>query len=234
MPSRDTILLIVFLGIVVNFLLACGLLVVPRLRERRRLRSIMSAATGGDRKLARSNARSAGRVTPAALDPETGLDLAPAWARWLADEDSRVRRYGRRATIVLVTIEGLDVLAEHLGVPAATPLTPVVANLRQHARESDRLARLGPAKFGVLLPETDEIRAINYVERVRAACDQWLESGNVALRLSIGWAEVNEGRGMHAAIEIAEDRLVVERRRDPYVEDVRATVAPTQTRAWIA
>ncbi|HEY0444133.1 MAG TPA: diguanylate cyclase [Candidatus Limnocylindrales bacterium] len=233
MPSRDTILLIVFIGIIVNFLLACGLLVVPRLRERRRLRSIMSG-TGGGAAIGRSSAHSPGRVSPAALDPETGLDLAPAWARWLADEDSRVRRYGRRATIVLVTVEGLDVLAEHLGVPAATPLTPVVANLRQHARESDRLARLGPAKFGVLLPETDEIRAINYVERVRAACDQWLESGNAALRLSIGWAEVNEGRGMHAAIEIAEDRLVVERRRDPYVEDVRAAVAPTQTRAWTA
>ena len=38
------------------------------------------------------------------------------------------------------------------------------------------------------MPETDEVLAINYVERVRHACDLWLESGAVSLRLAIGWA----------------------------------------------
>lgn len=238
MPSRDTLLLVIFVAIVVNFLLACALLVVPRLRGRAMRQSVTSDGAGGSGPsaavLSPESLRSASRAS-CALDPDTGLDLAPAWAHWLAEEDARVRRYGRRATIVLVAVEGLDRLAEHLGVPPATPLAPVVENLRHHARESDRLARLGPAKFGVLLPETDEIRAINYLERVRAACDQWLESGNVALRLSIGWAEVNEGRGMHAAIELAEDRLVVERRRDPYLDDVRAAAGPpSQASAWTA
>lgn len=236
MPSRDTLLLVIFGAIVVNLILACVLLVLPRLRERRLSRAVTSEGVGASGlsaavALSPDSPRSGSRAN-CALDPETGLDLAPAWAHWLAEEDARVRRYGRRATIVLLAVEGLDRLAEQLGVPAATPLAPVVDNLRQHGRESDRLARLGPAKFGVLLPETDEIRAINYLERVRAACDQWLESGSLALRLSIGWAEVNEGRGMHAAIELAEDRLVAERRRDPYLDDVRAAIGPPQVRAW--
>ena len=46
----------------------------------------------------------------------------------------------------------------------------------------------GAGRFAVLLPETDEIAAINYVERVRRACELWLESGAIALRLAIGWA----------------------------------------------
>ena len=49
--------------------------------------------------------------------------------------------------------------------------------IRRHARKADHVARLGPSRFGVLLPETDEVAAINYVERVRQACDLWLESG---------------------------------------------------------
>src|SRR3954453_9670420 len=196
MPSRETVLLVVFAAIVVNLILACGLLVVPRARGRLARRSVTAIGAGGSGPSAAETSPGSPRsVSKLPLDPDTGLDMLPAWTRWLADEDARVRRYGRRATIVLVAVEGIDRMAQHLGVEPGTPLIPVVSKLREHAREADRLARLGPAKFGILLPETDEIAAINYVERVRAACDQWLESGSVALRLSIGWAEVNEARG---------------------------------------
>jgi hypothetical protein len=64
----------------------------------------------------------------------------------------------------------------------------------------------------VLLLETDEIQAINYVERTRNACDSWLEAGGVASRLSIGWAEANNSRSIEAAVVMAEDRLNADRR----------------------
>src|SRR3954452_6153912 len=232
MPSRETVLLVVFSAIVVNLILACGLFVVPRIRSRMAGRSVTDLGAGGSGPSATETSPGSPRpVSKLPVDPETGVDTLAAWTRWLADEDARVRRYGRRSTIVLVAVEGLDRMAQHLGVEPNAPLLPVVTNLRDQARDADRVARLGPTKFGILLPETDEIAAINYVERVRAACDQWLDSGSIALRLSIGWAEVSEARGMHAAIELAEDRLVIERRRSVFSEPDYRPIGPSPAAA---
>jgi len=155
-----------------------------------------------------------GVVEAAATDPETGFELTGAWAKWLAEEGARVDRYGHSATIVLVELAGVDRLAEKLGQEAADRLIPPISTtMRRHARASDNLARLGRARFGVLLTETDEILAINYVERVRSACDVWLQSGAVALRLSIGWAQVGPKQPVEVAIQAAEARLNEERQR---------------------
>jgi len=159
-------------------------------------------------------------ATPAGTDPATGLDLAPAWSRWLAEEDSRVRRYRRPATLVLIDVDGLDRLIERLGADAADRLLPpVAATLRRYARGTDRIARLGPSSFAVLLPETDEVQAINFVERIRTTCDLWLESGAVACRLALGWAETNPGRAIDLALSMAQDRLNAERRRGHRTEE---------------
>jgi diguanylate cyclase (GGDEF)-like protein len=153
-------------------------------------------------------------VKTGATDPVTGLELAPAWSKWLSEESARIGRYGRPATIVLVEVVGLDRLAERLGPDAVDRLIPPIATtMRRHARAADNIARLGRARFGALLPETDEIRAINYVERTRSECDVWLEAGAVALRLSIGWAEIGANQPVAVAIQAAERRLNEERAR---------------------
>jgi diguanylate cyclase (GGDEF)-like protein len=170
-----------------------------------------------------------GSGEPAATDPETGFELVASWSKWLAEEGARVGRYGHPATIVLVELAGVDRLAERLGPEAADRLIPPIATtMRRHARAADNLARLGRARFGALLTETDEILAINYIERVRAACDVWLQSGAVALRLSIGWAEVGPKQPVDVALKAAETRLNEERQRlrtqqDPDVEAGAAT-----------
>jgi len=122
-------------------------------------------------------------------DALTGLLSPNRWARVIADEDARVRRYRRAATIVMIELDGLDRLTARLGDAAGERLVPAVADTIQRlAREADFVARLGDGRFADLLPETDEIQAINYAERVRRTCDLWLESGAVALRLAMGWA----------------------------------------------
>ena len=62
-------------------------------------------------------------------------------------------------------------------------------------------------------PETTEVQAIHYVERVRSACDLWLEAGAVALRLSLGWAEIGPERPADVAVLDAERRLFAEREK---------------------
>lgn len=152
-------------------------------------------------------------------DALTGLLLTVPFARIVADEDARIQRYRRPATIVMVEVEGLDRLVERLGSAAIDRLIPAVADaLRRNARDADQVARLGPGRFGVLLPETDEVQAINYIERVRKACDLWLESGAVALRLAIGWASATDTSLGDAQI-LATDRMFAETRRDANRQD---------------
>ncbi len=148
-------------------------------------------------------------------DPATGLDNRLAWDRAVHQENERKRRYGRPVSVVIAELYGLDALAERVGREAADRLVPAIAEaLRRYGRTTDRVARVGHARFHILLPETDEVRAINYVERVRQACDLWLESGAVALSLSMGWASPGPDDDIEVAMVMAEDRLLAEHRRN--------------------
>jgi diguanylate cyclase (GGDEF)-like protein len=154
------------------------------------------------------------RVESSPTDPLTGFDGPATWGKRLTEENARVQRYGRAATVVLVELAGLDRLAERLGPAAAERLIPPLATtMRRNARSADSLARLGPTRFAALLPDTDEVKAINYIERVRSACDVWLEAGAVSLRLSVGWAEISVNQPVDPAILAAERRLNEERQR---------------------
>ena len=153
-------------------------------------------------------------------DALTGLLLPVPFARLVADEDQRIQRYRRPATIVMIEVEGLDRLVERLGDQAIDRLVPAVADsLRRNARTADHVARLGSGRFGVLLPETDEVQAINYVERVRTACDLWLESGAVSLRLAIGWASATETSLAEAQV-VATARMFAETHRAANQQDM--------------
>ena len=147
-------------------------------------------------------------------DPLTGALIPGEWNRIMADEDARIHRYGRPATVVLIELDGLDRLVSTLGEEAGDRVLPAVADsLRRHARGSDHVARLGPGRFGVLLPETGEVEAVNYVERIRSVCELWLESGAIALRLAIGWASPAVDTSLGDAYNEAQDRMFAELRR---------------------
>ena len=148
------------------------------------------------------------------IDLETGLDNQLSWSMSITIEEARSGRYGRPVSVVIAELDGLDKLAELFGVEVADKLIrPVADALRSNARGADRVARLSHTRFGVLLVETDEIRAINYVERVRSACDRWLEASAIALRLSIGWASPATDGDLKSAVRIAEDRMHREQHR---------------------
>jgi diguanylate cyclase (GGDEF)-like protein len=157
------------------------------------------------------------RVWPGSLDemdPVSGLFAEGAWARILHNEADRYARHGRRVTVVIAEIEGLDAPAPGLGDDAVRQVTAWVAeSARRNARGSDVLARTGRARYAALLPETDEIAAINFVERVRDECDGWLSARGPALRLAIGWAHPPAGSGLAEALRLADDRMNADRRR---------------------
>jgi diguanylate cyclase (GGDEF)-like protein len=148
------------------------------------------------------------------VDESTGLDSRAAWERALAEENARYVRYRRPVGIVVAELDGFPRFEGGFGAEASRRvLAAVGAAMRRSARRTDRVAHVGGGRFLVLLPETDEIQAINYVERVRGECDRWLDAGAVALRLSVGWASPSAVGELDTAIRTAEERMYAERRR---------------------
>ena len=146
------------------------------------------------------------------------------WNRILADEDARIHRYRRPATIVLIELDGFEGFVSALGQPAGDRVLVAVADtLKRHARSSDHVARLGPGRFGLLLPETGEVEAINLTERIRSLCELWLASGSIALRLAIGWASPAAGAGLAESYVVAAERMYTELRRAAHGEAASAT-----------
>jgi diguanylate cyclase (GGDEF)-like protein len=155
-------------------------------------------------------AASAGAMT---IDPLTGLESPASWARIVSIENARLLRYRRPMTVIMAEVEGLRRVAERLGPEPVERLLPVIADaFAREARTSDWVARLGDSRFGVLCPETDEIQAINYVERIRLVCEPWLASSAVPLRLAIGWSSPTSSTDLEYAIRRAEERMHQDRR----------------------
>jgi diguanylate cyclase (GGDEF)-like protein len=235
--DKDTVTYLLVAALVATAVLIALAVLVPRI-SRRAGRTMSVAAAGspaslhldmGDRGFsAMSHAgtrsaeahghereASAGEPVTGATDRATGMLTPSGWGRVVADEDARVRRYRRPATIVMIELDGLDRLTSRLGDAAGNKLVPAVAeSVRRLAREADHIAQLGHGRFGVLLPETDEIQAIHYIERVRRTCDLWLESGAVSLRLAIGWASASGDDSLHDAGRTATERMFAEVHRN--------------------
>ncbi len=144
-------------------------------------------------------------------DAATGLGTAVAWELWVAEEEPRERRYGRPTTIVLAELDGLDAVVAVHGAGVADRAAAMIGTaLRANVRTSDRAAVVGPGLYAVLLTETDEIRAVNFVERVRATCEDWLQSNAPGVRIVFGWASP-DGDGLAGARARAHQRLLRER-----------------------
>lgn len=156
----------------------------------------------------------AGPAHGAALrDPETQLLGPEAWAAILSTESARCKRYGRSATVVVVEVSGLEDLASVWGTDVGTNAAARVgAVLRAKVRTSDYAARIAPRRFAVLLPETDEIASVNFVERVRDACDAALRAVEPDARAWFGWADATQKRSLISAVEIAMERVAADRR----------------------
>jgi diguanylate cyclase (GGDEF)-like protein len=140
-------------------------------------------------------------------DPLTGTDGPKLWDRFISSEVARVGRYRRPATVVLIEVAGLEEYARTWGLEVAERLFIQLARtMSVESRSSDHVARIDRTRFGILLTETDEIAAINFVERVRASCESQIHAPDL-VRIGIGWAGPHGTNDLRAAMDIAERRL---------------------------
>jgi diguanylate cyclase (GGDEF)-like protein len=150
------------------------------------------------------------------VDLLTGTDGPRLWDRMVLSEDARVARYHRPVTVVFAEVVGLDALAEQWGWDVAEQaLAACARRLGHEIRSSDHIARLEQARFGILLTETSEIAAINFVERARASCEAELGAIGNGLTIGFGWASPPAKGHLSDALATALARLAAELEIDP-------------------
>jgi diguanylate cyclase (GGDEF)-like protein len=142
-------------------------------------------------------------------DPLTGLEGPDLWQRILVTEVARARRYARALTVVVTEVEGILELGDTWGVEIARhALREAGQALRRLTRTSDYAMRIGVTRFGLILTETDEISAINLVERARDHIPGTLPRAGEGIRLSFGWASPNAGDSADLLVRRADARLI--------------------------
>ncbi len=103
-------------------------------------------------------------------DALTGLLNRRAWERALALARHQLRRKPTDVALLVIDIDHFKRLNDQHGHAAGDLALVAVADaLRQVARVTDAVARLGGEEFGVLLPDTSSEGALIAAERVREA-----------------------------------------------------------------
>jgi len=144
-------------------------------------------------------------------DPLTGLEGPDFWQRILVAEIARSHRYQRTLTVVVTELEGIEELSETWGDDVGRYAVRDAAQcLKRTSRTSDYCTRIGPTRFGIVLTETDEIAAINFVERVREAIPRAMPRGGENVRFSFGWASPKPGESPDRVVRRADSRLISE------------------------
>jgi GGDEF domain-containing protein len=139
------------------------------------------------------------RAAESALDTRTDFEAA------IRREMARTERYGRPATVVAVEFAVATTSAP--GGQIDRLAGPIGFTLRREARDTDRIARVAPNRFHVLLPETSEADALRYIERARQACEVWFTGATLPVRLRIEAASAGRDRSLADALAAVEDRL---------------------------
>jgi GGDEF domain-containing protein len=143
-----------------------------------------------------------GRPAGAALD--TRSDFAAALRR----ETARAERYGRPATVVAIEFGALPGAAADRDFGMTDRLArPIGFTLRREARDTDRIVRVAPNRFHVLMPETSETDAFRYIDRARYACEMWFMGAELPIRLRIETASASPDQSLVDALAAIEDRL---------------------------
>lgn len=144
-------------------------------------------------------------------DVLTGADGPRLWDRTVLSEQARCSRYRRPVTVAFAEIAGVDGLAAQWGWDVAErSLAACARRLAREIRSSDHIARVERTRFGILLTETTEIAAINFIERARASCEKELKATGDAVIIGFGWASPPGKGNLSDAIELALTRLAAE------------------------
>lgn len=148
------------------------------------------------------------------IDPVTQAYNRRYFTEAFEREVSRVRRYERSLSLLMVEIDGLMTMGRERGATAADELMHAVADLlRARARHSDVVGHYEKEVLTVLLPEVGITGAQAAAEKLRARVEQdvfAVDGGEQSCTVSIGVAELDPGHDtVDDLVRLARNRLWV-------------------------
>lgn len=133
----------------------------------------------------------------ATTDPLTGLWNRRRFLELAEGELSRLRRYARPVSVLMLDIDHFKSINDTHGHAAGDEALCRLADLcRAALRDTDHLGRLGGEEFAIVLPETGLIEAVEVAERLRLSLGAMpVPVGDATLRMtvSIGVAACRDG-----------------------------------------
>ena len=123
------------------------------------------------------------------IDVHTGLYNRAHFDSTLSKEIDRSHRHQHELGLLMIDIDHLSLLNEHLGTEKGDEAIRHIARvLRTSLREIDVVCRIGGAEFGVILPETNSQAACDVAERLRNRVRSESVAGIGVVTVSIGEA----------------------------------------------
>ncbi|HHL39889.1 MAG TPA: sensor domain-containing diguanylate cyclase [Deltaproteobacteria bacterium] len=163
----------------------------------------------------------------AVTDPLTGAFNRGEFNRIMEAEVERVRRYGRRLSLIMFDIDHFKAVNDTFGHMAGDRALKTVADIaRATLRRSDSLTRWGGEEFVIVAPETGLQEAVRLAERVRGRIEAGPFEEIPGLTASFGVAELEDGdtidtfitrtdNALYDAKKKGRNRVETAGRRDP-------------------
>ena len=146
-------------------------------------------------------------------DALTGASNRRRFERDLSEQVGRARRYGEKAAVLILDIDGFKQINDRHGHKAGDRvLKALAAALKRRLRSTDSIARIGGDEFAVLLPYADGSQAATVADDLRRViAESPVDVGNgppLHLSVSVGYAEIDEATTSDESVLADADRAM--------------------------
>lgn len=164
-----------------------------------------------------------GAEEKATVDVVTGLASRKLFDEMFARELKRAKRAERPVALAVAQVDYLDRFTAAFGRQAADQLLQAIAKIfTGQIRDTDLLVRYAPDRFAILMPETDQEKAVEIGDWIRSmvanspfANRAEMPGGKISVSVGIGAfpAPIADDKGFQGAVEAALERAAQERNR---------------------
>lgn len=171
----------------------------------------------------------------ALLDPVTEVYNRRYLRMILSKEISRMKRYGKGLSVMMVDVTGFRRVNESLGQMGGDVVLKQIAHIIQVGiRNSDYIVRFGGDEFLVVLPDTDDANVNMLAGRLKESFREWTRRSGMTefnLRFAIGVARFVPDRPVDEILKLAEQRMAMDKQKAeaPGAEHPPAAAVPKTT-----